>query len=669
LKPDEALRVLEDVLSRTGDERAITALRALEGAVALTHPTFAQVAHALLHGDETYRLVFSHERDPSSIFESETGRIVEVNEAWCSLYGYTREEALTMRVMDVSAEPDSTRRAIASATIEGGMRVLLRWHKKKDGTVFPVELTAGTLEVEGRALMYSAMRDISERVRAEEALARSEASFRALIESMVDSVVVHRDGRLVYMNPAARAALGYAPAEDVVGVPVLDLFHPDDRELGAERTQQKIATGSRLPLVEERFLSREGKVLVMEVSAMPTVFDGELATIAIGRDVSARRQMESQLMMSDRLASIGRLAASVGHELNNPLAYVLGTVSLMKRDIATADAELSPRMADRLSERLDIVREGAERMRGIVRDLKTLARADDEDRGPVDVSRVVDVCAEMAAHEIRQRAQLVKDVPPDLHVLGSEARLGQVFLNLLVNAAQAIPEGADGEVYVMAARVDRSIVVEVRDTGVGIRREDAPHVFEPFFTTKPPGAGTGLGLPICHHIVTSLGGTIETFPNEPRGTCFRVTLPAADGPHMTSRPASPRPAVDGARVLIVDDEAPLAAVCAAELDGYETAVVHGGRQAIERIDAGETFDAIVCDLLMPDRTGVDVFEHLRAHHPGAERRIVFMTGGAPTRGAKELLERAPNPCLEKPFTGEALRAAVRQIILTTRRGG
>lgn len=525
--PDEALRRLIAAIEVSGDEGARVALSHVERelAAARRHAgTITEAIRALLQSSETYPLVFSHERDPMSLFDVETGRFLEVNDAWIALYGFSRQEALSMRVADVSAEPAETHSAVARANSGAGARINLRWHRKRDGTSFPVELTCGKLELSGRAVMYAAIRDISERIRAQEALARSEAGFRALIESLQDFVVVHRHGKVVYMNPSANAALGYAPLE-LVGRSVLDVVHPDDRAK-ARQGATKI-----VPLLELRLLQSDGKIVIVELSAMPTVYGGESAIIALGRDVSVRKRMEAQLIMADRLASIGRLAASVGHEINNPLAYVLGTISLMRHDLE--GAELPPDLASRLVERLDVLREGAERMRDIVHQLKTLARADDDVGGSVDVAHVLDVCADMAAHEIRPRARLTKNYGPGLYAKGSEARLGQVFLNLLVNAGQAIPEGtaADHEVRITAHRTaDGHIAVEVSDTGMGIRAEDLEHIFEPFFTTKSPLAGSGLGLSICHHIVTTLGGSIEARATESGGASLIVVLPGTDQP-------------------------------------------------------------------------------------------------------------------------------------------
>jgi two-component system, cell cycle sensor histidine kinase and response regulator CckA len=660
---NEALRRLASALPDDASREALECVARELREARERGATVTEAIRALLRSQETYPLVFSHERDPMSLFEVATGRILEVNERWVALYGYTRSEALTMRVTDVSSEPAQTHSAIALARTGGAGQIALRWHRKKDGTVFPVELTCGKLELAGREVMYAAMRDISERIRAEEALGRSESSFRTLIETMQDFVVVHRDGRLVYMNTAANAALGYAPGE-MIGRPVIDLIHPDDHAIVIERIKRAETEGRTTALLEERLLRKDGTAVVVEVSGVRTEFDGQPSIIALARDVSARKRMEAQLVMADRLASIGRLAASVGHEINNPLAYVLGTISLMQRDLQAT--ELPANLATTMAERLDVLREGAERMRDIVRELKTLARADDEVNIAVDVASVLDVCADMAAHEIRHRARLTKDYAPDLFVWGSEARLGQVFLNLLVNAGQAIPEGAAAhhEVRVTATRTGDTIAVEVRDTGTGVPSEHLEHIFEPFFTTKSPGTSSGLGLSISHHIVTSLGGSIEARCDKGPGTSLLVRLPAAEMPAPQPSPR-PAPAAESprGRVLVVDDEPAHARICAENLSGHEVILAGSGRQAIELLSLGEVFDAIVCDLLMGDGTGVDVHEYMREHRPGSERRIVFMTGGASTRAAQELLGRVGNVWLEKPFTERALRDAVRHVII------
>jgi len=528
----EALRIIESLLKREGRTDVLAELRAILSAVegADAHAkTISEVTRALLESEKTYRLVFSHEMDPMSLFDAKTGAFIEVNDAWVKLYGYTREEALAMDVTAVSAEPVETKSSIAKLPPGATTRINLRWHRSKDGTVFPVELTSGKLSLAGREVVYAVMRDITTRQNTERQLARSEASFRTLIETMPDGVIVHRLGEIVYMSPSARRMLGYALDEDISGMMALDIVHPDDRAKVVERVMEVVARGGAAPTMEERLLRKDGTSIVAEVVAHSTVFDGEHALLAIARDASARKEVEAQLVMNDRLASLGRLSASIGHELNNPLAYVLGNVELMQRELARVDG-LPADVAERLTQHVTIIREGAARMRDIVRDLKTLARGDVGRSSPIDVQQILEVCLNMAEREIAPRARLVRDCAFRAFVSCTEARLGQVFLNLLLNAAQAIPEGDPeaNEVRVGVRADGRArVAIEICDTGAGIAPEIRDRIFDPFFTTKH-GEGTGLGLSICHRIVTSAGGTLSVHANGRRGTTFRVVLPTVE---------------------------------------------------------------------------------------------------------------------------------------------
>jgi CheY-like chemotaxis protein len=306
--------------------------------------------------------------------------------------------------------------------------------------------------------------------------------------------------------------------------------------------------------------------------------------------------------------------------------------------------------------------EGANRVRQIVRDLLTFAQGNVEHQGMVDVRGIVESATQMAWHEIRHRARLVKslaDVPP---VEANEARLGQVFLNLLVNAAQAIPEGqADQHEVRVITRTDEqgNAVVEVSDTGSGIAPEAMPRIFDPFFTTKGED-GTGLGLAISHGTIKSLGGEIRVTSAPGQGTTFRVLLRPAKR-WRSGAPTSSHEirALTRRRVLIIDDELLVGqAVARALSEENDVDVATDAKQALARIAEGKLYDVILCDLMMPVMTGMDLYAQVMRNDPKLAGRFVFMTGGAFTPRARAFLESVVNPCLEKPLDTSRLRSIV-----------
>ncbi|WP_437726564.1 hybrid sensor histidine kinase/response regulator [Sorangium sp. So ce861] len=435
---------------------------------------------------------------------------------------------------------------------------------------------------------------------------------------------------------------------------------------------------------------------------------GARARLAVARERAARdaasrqalAQTQARLVLAGRMASVGTLAAGVAHEINNPLAFVIANVDAAIRRIGAMERRNgAPRSgpwarshgdgrgpSSELSEVLSLLedaREGAERVRLIVRDLHSFSRAEEDRRGPVDPRRVLDSCVHMAMNEIRHRARVVRsfqEVPP---VEANEPRLAQVFLNLIVNAAQAIPEGlAEQNVIELSTRCDAAgwVVVEVRDTGAGIAPESLERIFEPFYTSKEEGEGLGLGLAICHAIVAALGGRIEVESRRGQGSTFRVVLPAATSAEARAAPVAGSGAPSGwrdggglaeaaaqaaprQRVLIIDDEPLLTRAIAGTLEPrHETTATASARDALTRIRAGERYDAILCDLMMPDMTGMDFYAWLAEHAPEQQRRVVFLTGGAFTERSKAFLQQVNARLLLKPFDAATLLSLVDEVV-------
>jgi signal transduction histidine kinase/CheY-like chemotaxis protein len=388
-----------------------------------------------------------------------------------------------------------------------------------------------------------------------------------------------------------------------------------------------------------------------------------LGAIGVSTDITERHRLLAQLTQAERLASVGMLAAGVAHEINNPLAYVVGNLDLLAAGIAQAVNEPQGGLLELVKD----ARHGADRVRAIVQDLKSFSRVESRSPKAVDVRAALEATTRLARNEVHHRARLVFDLEPVRPVVAGAGRLEQLFLNLLVNAAQAIPEGAaeKNEIRIKTRDAGDWVQIDLSDTGAGIPRESLSRIFDPFFTTKAPGSGTGLGLSICHAIVTELGGNIEVDSVVGQGTTFRVRLPAATATVATSiAPRASGPSMTAGkprgRVLVVDDEPLILKLVKTLLSGdCDVTAESSARPALERLRRGERFDVILCDLMMPDMTGIDLHLALCEIAPGQARAMTFLTGGAFTPHAQSFLSVVPNPTFEKPFDSALLVEHVR----------
>ena len=485
------------------------------------------------------------------------------------------------------------------------------------------------------------------------------------------------DGMFRRVNRSWTQVLGWSP-EELLAQPLIDFVHPDDR---AATLAGREGLKANEPLIglKNRYRCKDGSYRWLEWHSAPHM-EREII-YGVARDVTQQREgervlqeakdlqecMQQQLILSDRLASVGMLAAGVAHEINNPLAYVVANLDLLAEELN--DVADSP-LAHRVTEWADAVREareGSDRIRKIVRGLKTLSRAEEERRSVVELRPILELSVNMAFNEIRHRARLVKDYGETPAIEADDARLGQVFINLIVNAAQAIPEGdSDANEVRITTSTDAQgcAVIEVLDTGPGIPSAILPRVFDPFFTTKPIGVGTGLGLSICHSIVTSMGGEISASNREGRGACLRVVLRPSSA--LSAPPIAESPCLEShagrATVLIVDDERAVGVTLGRVLVDHDVTAVTSAREALDLISAGKPFDVIMSDLMMPGMSGMEFYDTLTRERPQIAERMIFMSGGAFTPAARAFLDRVPNERLEKPFKLSTVRDLVQKFV-------
>jgi two-component system cell cycle sensor histidine kinase/response regulator CckA len=424
------------------------------------------------------------------------------------------------------------------------------------------------------------------------------------------------------------------------------------------------------------------------------------SSMALEQSGEEQRLRRASIDTVERLAALGRMAAGVAHQINNPLAIVVANADVVACELErqhaerVADSRTLPSDLRRLNDTIEAQAElslAAQRIAHIVANIRSFSEPASQLNELSDVRRAVDSAISLTTLELGGRARLALDLAGAVPAAGvSEARLAEVLKQLLLNAAHAIAEAPGGRDQITVhAGTDAhgQCIIEVSDTGVGMTREVQERIFEPFFTTKPLGVGTGLGLSICHGIVTAAGGRLEVESRAGHGTRFRVVLPSgvrAPMPLIESSARETPPARRSVaaralrerlrsgparavrarrRILVVDDEPLLLRSVRRLLPEYELVCLESARQALALLDAGSTFDLIVSDLMMPEMNGIDFYEALRARHPRAAERVIFVTGGALGQQVGRFLGSVPNARLEKPFAAHDLRRAIRDALV------
>ena len=539
-----------------------------------------QAEAALVASERRSRALFEGIEDAVFVHDLE-GRILDANPAASRRLGYTHQEFLRLNTRDID-DPDfsagfgdrlEAQLRLGRLTCEGR-------HLTKSGRSIPVDISTSTISLEDQTAVLAVIRDITERKALDETrrqfadaqmryaremeskareLARSEASYRGLTQSLLDPVVVADAlGRITLFNPAASRAFGHDPTE-VLGLGLEAIF--DESPTGdrpsypdAIRRADPRIVGQTVEAVARRSSGETFPVEVATGIIEGAARDGEPSRgserlyVASIRDLTERNRMRAMLLQSEKLASIGLLSAGVAHEINNPLAFIANNLAVLERDligildlVASLEAGDRPE-ADRLIEDLDWeyvrgnlprllsrTRDGVARVAAIVANLRGLARTGPPKLESVALSDLVDGALEILAPRLKKAKIAVEFERPDLPKLACvPSQIGQVALNLLVNAAQAIEEShaeGGGTLRIRLLAEGGSQVVEVSDDGPGISPEVLPKLFDPFFTTKPVGEGTGLGLAISHGIIVGHGGRIDVESAPGQGTTFRVVLP------------------------------------------------------------------------------------------------------------------------------------------------
>jgi PAS domain S-box-containing protein len=477
----------------------------------------------------------------------------------------------------------------------------------------------------------------------------------AVIGAALDCIiVVDEAGRVIEFNPAAERTFGYT-REAALGRPIADLVVPErHRAAHTAGLERLVASGEARLLgqrVEIEALHADGTEFPIELALAEVRAGGQRLFVASLRDLTQQHRSRAALLQAEKLAAMGSLLAGVSHELNNPLAAMIGQAIMLEEDLE----------GRREAERAAKVRTAAERCGRIVQTFLAMARQRPPVRQAVDLNAVVRDALRIAGYGLRTAGIEVEEaLDPQLpEVAADPDQLHQVVINLIVNAQQALQEKpSDRHLRIGSRRGDDHILVEIADDGPGVPPEVAQRIFEPFFTTKPMGSGTGVGLSLALGIVAAHEGRLELVEGG-EGACFRITLPIACDAAGAATTALEPNTTAGRHILVVDDEPDVADTLAEMLrrDGHDVAVAHGVSQARAAIVDGKV-DIVLSDLGMPGEDGIALYAWLGEAHPRLAARTVFVTGDTLGARAQSFLSDCGQPVIEKPFTPRSIRSAL-----------
>jgi PAS domain S-box-containing protein len=579
--------------------------------------------------------IAQHARDIILVIDLD-GAIRDCNPAAEAAYGWPREELIGKRIEELRApETASGIRQQMQEAFERGI-LFETLHMRRSGERFPCEVSSRAAEVEGRKVLVSVIRDLSERRQAQE-------RFRELLDSLPDGVLIHRGLTILFANRALLTLLGYEHEDELRGRSALELVAGDRETLGARMA--KLTSGEIVSVAQrEHRLLRKGArdTVIVEVWARLIEFEGAPASMATIHDVTEHRRLEEQLRHAQKMEAVGRLAGGVAHDFNNILTAIQGQGELLSAELPSSSSA-HHHVAQLLR--------AAQRGSALTTQLLAFSRKQVMQPRVVDLNQVVSGLVPMLRRLIGEDLELEIALEPGLRAIRADSgQLEQVIVNLVVNARDAQAARIEIRTYSETA----SLVMEVRDSGRGMDAGTRARLFEPFFTTKPRGKGTGLGLATVYGIVTQSGGAISVESEPGRGAVFRVTLPSVEErPAGDPQPNAPLPVRGSETVLVVEDDPDVRRFVREVLDqqGYRVLEAEDGFAALESAKR-ERVDLVISDVIMPRMSGAELADVLKVMQPAP--RVLFITGYP-----GEVVAADP---LMKPFSIGDLTRRVRSLL-------
>ncbi len=494
-----------------------------------------------------------------------------------------------------------------------------------------------------------------------EEIRKAEAGYRDLFDNANDFILtLDSDFRVRSANKMALKSTGYQ-LKEIVGAHVTRFIAFQYHNILFYLLKEHLISPEARTTFELPILSKDGEEILLDITFRVRPEEHQAATVhCIGRDITHRRELEQELQQTEKLSAIGKLVAGVAHELNNPLTSIIGFSTMLQQDDLPAAYR----------EDLDVIFRQAERARLIVRDLLTFARRFELETEPVDLNDIVHRSLTAVKHELQAKSvQVLTTLDFGLpKTMADPRQLEQVFVNLITNAIQALAQVTTARrIIIETQHLDRAIQLRFSDNGPGIPQKIINRIFDPFFSTKDVGEGTGLGLSICFGIILEHKGQIHAENNPDGGATFVINLPINAPVPVNANPLPitvPQPApLTGLKILAVDDEIPLLKLLHRVLtqQGHNVDTAPDGNSALRRLKEG-TYDLVICDMIMPDILGTELYERVSQEYPTMAERFVFITGNVVDRDTRLFLEKSGLPWLSKPFLPSDIETIVRQAV-------
>jgi two-component system cell cycle sensor histidine kinase/response regulator CckA len=631
-------------------------------------------AEAEMHASEArYRSLFDRLPSPMWVYDFESMRFLDVNQAAIDQYGWTREEFLRMTIREIRPPEDlpafdARLRARGPGIMVGGR---FR-HRRKDGGTLEVEIASQEVVFGGMRARLVLATDVTTRVRMEEDVQR----FVSLVENAGDFIaMVSPEWRVVYLNKAGRALVGL-PAEAIVGdVPITGLWHEESREAVWRDVLPRLADGQSWDFDGRLRHVRTGEPIDVECNAFG-IRDAKTGRVLAGafvvRDLTERKRVDEHLRQAQRMEAIGRVAGGVAHEVNNMMTVILGFCTFLAKSLEDADA--------RHKDVAQIAR-AAERAAEVSRQLLAYSRRQLLQPRVLELNNVVMEMESVLRRLMGEDREVVLRLGVEPSWIKTDrTQLEQVILNLALNARDAMPQGGRFAMETTAITLDDDyarqhpatvvrpgayVMLTVSDTGRGMDSATQAQIFDPFFTTKPVGHGTGLGLSMAYGIVKQSNGYIWVYSEPDQGTVFRIYLPRVEEsgiPAVWGTADSP-PRGAGETILVVEDEELVRDFACRFLrnEGYLTRESGDGVEALVLLRMEpDAVDLVLTDAVMPRMGGRELADHLGRLRPGLP--VLFMSGYTNDEIIRRGLLTPSAPFLQKPFSPEALATKVREVL-------